>query len=79
MPWAADTDRASQYDPPMPADDAKFEGKELSRIGDTPRVNWASRQVNVFVTQLGQFRYLAADLRKVGRWVANKVSGRRAA
>ncbi len=63
----------------MPADDAKFEGKELTRPGDTPRVNWASRQVDVFVTQLRHFRYLAADLRMVGRWVANKVSGRRAA
>ncbi|MFD7310878.1 hypothetical protein [Promicromonospora sp. NPDC059942] len=60
-------------------DDAKFEGKELSRLGDTPRATFASRQVDVLRTQLGQFRYLVADLRKVGRWVTDKLSGRRGA
>lgn len=38
-----------------------------------------SRQVDVLRTQLGQFRYLAADLRKAGRWLAEKLSGRRGA
>ncbi|MFI2365492.1 hypothetical protein [Promicromonospora sp. NPDC019610] len=63
----------------MPADDAKFEGQELSRLGDTPRATFVSRQVDVLRTQLGQFRYLAADFRKAGRWLANKLTGRRGA
>lgn len=63
----------------MPADDAKFEGQQLSRLGDSPRETFARRQVTVLRTQLGQFRYLAADFRKAGRWLANKLSGSRRA
>ena len=68
--------RTHQYDPPMSADDAKPKG-ELIRPSDArPPASWAGRQVNVFWTQLGQFRYLAADVRKVGRWLTGKLTGR---
>jgi hypothetical protein len=60
----------------MSADDAKPKG-ELIRPSDAPPpASWAERQVGVFWTQLGQFRYLAADVRKVGRWLTSKLTGR---
>ena len=63
----------------MSADDAKPKGELIRRSDAPPPPTWAERQVGVFWAQLGQFRYLVADLRKVGRWVTDKLSGRRGA
>lgn len=63
----------------MPADDSKPEGELIRRPADPLPATWARRQVDVLRTQLGQFRYLAADVRKAGRWLASALSGRRGA